>query len=72
MPAEALGAYVVSMTQAPSDMLAVEYLQQAHGSHLRVVPLFEEVATLERAGRHDARDSWRRTNRRSEAPGHQR
>jgi phosphoenolpyruvate carboxylase len=38
------------MTQAPSDLLAVEYLQQAHGSSLRVVPLFEEVATLERAG----------------------
>ena len=50
LPAEGLGAYVVSMTQAPSDILAVEYLQQAHGSHLRVVPLFEEVATLERAG----------------------
>ena len=50
LPAQALGAYVVSMTQAPSDILAVEYLQQAHGSKLRVVPLFEEVATLERAG----------------------
>ena len=50
LPADALGAYVVSMTQAPSDILAVEYLQQAHGSALRVVPLFEEVATLERAG----------------------
>jgi len=50
LPADALGAYVVSMTQAPSDILAVEYLQQAHGSQLRVVPLFEEVATLERAG----------------------
>jgi phosphoenolpyruvate carboxylase len=50
LPADALGAYVVSMTQAPSDLLAVEYLQQAHGSSLRVVPLFEEVATLERAG----------------------
>ena len=50
LPSDALGAYVVSMTQAPSDLLAVEYLQQAHGSKLRVVPLFEEVATLERAG----------------------
>jgi phosphoenolpyruvate carboxylase len=38
------------MTKAASDILAVEYLQQAHGSALRVVPLFEEVATLERAG----------------------
>ena len=50
IPADALGAYVVSMTRAPSDILAVEYLQQQFGSHLRVVPLFEEVATLERAG----------------------
>ena len=47
---DSLGAYVVSMTQAPSDLLAVEYLQRVHGSALRVVPLFEEVATLERAG----------------------
>ena len=38
------------MTEAPSDVLAVEYLQQAFGSCLRVVPLFEEVDTLERAG----------------------
>jgi phosphoenolpyruvate carboxylase len=50
MPADSLGAYIVSMTRAPSDVLAVEYLQLAHGSSLRVVPLFEEVATLERAG----------------------
>ena len=50
IPADSLGAYVISMTQAPSDVLAVEYLQQQFGSHLRVVPLFEEVATLERAG----------------------
>ena len=50
IPADSLGAYVVSMTQAPSDLLAVEYLQRVFGSSLRVVPLFEEVATLERAG----------------------
>ena len=50
IPADSLGAYVVSMTQAPSDILAVEYLQRIFGSTLRVVPLFEEVATLERAG----------------------
>jgi phosphoenolpyruvate carboxylase len=50
VPADALGAYVVSMAEAPSDVLAVEYMQQAFGSHLRVVPLFEEVSTLERAG----------------------
>ena len=50
IPADALGAYVVSMAKAPSDVLAVEYLQRAFGSALRTVPLFEEVATLERAG----------------------
>jgi phosphoenolpyruvate carboxylase len=50
IPPSALGAYVVSMTEAPSDLLAVEYLQGVYGSRLRVVPLFEEVATLERAG----------------------
>ena len=50
IPADTLGAYVVSMTQAPSDLLAVEYLQQCFGCALRIVPLFEEVATLERAG----------------------
>lgn len=50
IPADSLGAYVISMTRAPSDVLAVEYLQQAFGSSLRVVPLFEEVATLEQAG----------------------
>ena len=50
IPADSLGAYVVSMTRAPSDVAAVEYLQQAFGSNLRVVPLFEEVATLETAG----------------------
>ena len=50
IPPASLGAYVVSMTQAPSDLLAVEYLQQCFGSALRVVPLFEEVATLQRAG----------------------
>jgi phosphoenolpyruvate carboxylase len=50
IPADSLGAYIVSMTEAPSDVLAVEYLQQAFGSCMRVVPLFEEVETLERAG----------------------
>ncbi|HET7696152.1 MAG TPA: phosphoenolpyruvate carboxylase [Vicinamibacterales bacterium] len=50
IPASSLGAYIVSMTEAPSDLLAVEYLQGAFGAALPVVPLFEEVATLERAG----------------------
>lgn len=49
IPAESLGAYVVSMAQAPSDVLAVEYLQSLFGSRLRVVPLFEQVDDLERA-----------------------
>ena len=51
IPAESLGAYVVSMAQAPSDVLAVEYLQSLFGSRLRVVPLFEQVDDLERAAR---------------------
>jgi phosphoenolpyruvate carboxylase len=46
---ESLGAYVVSMTHAPSDVLAVELLQQQAGLHLRVVPLFEEVEALRSA-----------------------
>jgi phosphoenolpyruvate carboxylase len=43
---ESLGAYVVSMTQAPSDVLAVVYLQGLAGASLRVVPLFEQVEDL--------------------------
>jgi phosphoenolpyruvate carboxylase len=50
IPGDSLGAYIVSMTRTPSDVLAVEFLQRAFGSSLRVVPLFEEVATLEHAG----------------------
>ena len=43
---ESLGAYVISMAQAPSDVLAVEAFQ-AHSKHrLRVVPLFERVDDL--------------------------
>ena len=40
---ESLGAYVITMASAPSDVLAVEFLQMAAGtSHpQRVVPLFE-------------------------------
>ncbi|PYR74734.1 MAG: phosphoenolpyruvate carboxylase [Acidobacteria bacterium] len=48
---ETLSAYVVSMTQAPSDVLAVVLLQRQFGSRLRVVPLFEQVETLDSAGR---------------------
>lgn len=46
---ESLGAYVVSMTQAPSDVLAVEVLQAQAGTRLRTVPLFEQVDDLEHA-----------------------
>jgi len=47
-----LGAYIISMAQYPSDVLAVELLQKQAGniSHQRVVPLFETKADLERSG----------------------
>jgi phosphoenolpyruvate carboxylase len=50
--AESLGAYVITMASAPSDVLAVEFLQMAAGtSHpQRVVPLFETGRDLEHAG----------------------
>ena len=47
---ESLGAYVISMAQAPSDVLAVEYLLASAGARLRVVPLFEQVDDLSAAG----------------------
>jgi phosphoenolpyruvate carboxylase len=49
---ESLGAYVITMASAPSDVLAVELLQMAAGTHhpQRVVPLFETLRDLERAG----------------------
>ncbi len=46
---ESLGAYVVSMAEAPSDVLAVEFLQLQSGLNLRVVPLFEQVDSLRAA-----------------------
>lgn len=48
-----LGAYVVSMASSASDVLAVELLQrEARIRHpLRVVPLFERLDDLDRAGR---------------------
>ncbi|HXG90627.1 MAG TPA: phosphoenolpyruvate carboxylase [Vicinamibacterales bacterium] len=51
-PRESLGAYVITMAQAPSDVLAVELLQQAAGvaEPLRVVPLFETSRDLKNAG----------------------
>ena len=52
LPRDSLGAYVISMTQGPSDVLAVELLQRIAGVRrpLRVVPLFETVADLRSAG----------------------
>lgn len=44
-----LGAYVVSMAKAPSDVLAVEFLLAQAGTRLRVVPLFEQVDDLRAA-----------------------
>ena len=49
IPAESLGAYVVSMAQAPSDVLGVEFLQALAGCRLRTVPLFEQVDDLGKA-----------------------
>jgi phosphoenolpyruvate carboxylase len=46
---ESLGAYIVSMAQAPSDVLACELLQAQTGARLRTVPLFEQVDDLHRA-----------------------
>jgi phosphoenolpyruvate carboxylase len=43
---ESLGAYVISMARTPSDVLAVELLQQRAGCRLRTVPLFEQIDDL--------------------------
>jgi phosphoenolpyruvate carboxylase len=52
LPADSLGAYVITMASRPSDVLAVEWLQKLAGTahRQRVVPLFERIADLERAG----------------------
>ncbi|HYC62049.1 MAG TPA: phosphoenolpyruvate carboxylase [Thermoanaerobaculia bacterium] len=52
IPRESLGAYVITMAGAPSDVLAVALLQKEAGVQepLRVVPLFETIADLQRAG----------------------
>ncbi len=51
-PAGTLGAYVISMATSPSDVLAVELLQRQAGLRqpMPVVPLFETVDDLRRAG----------------------
>ncbi len=48
---DALGAYIISMAQSASDVLAVELLQKEAGvsTPLRVVPLFETVDDLRRS-----------------------
>jgi phosphoenolpyruvate carboxylase len=46
---EAMGVYVISMTDDVSDLLEVELLQQLAGAALPVVPLFETLADLEAA-----------------------
>ncbi len=50
-PRESLGAYVISMAHAASDILAVLLLQKEAGVQLplRVVPLFETLADLQAA-----------------------
>lgn len=50
-PASALGAYVISMATAPSDVLAVYLLQRIAGVRqpMRVVPLFETLTDLDQA-----------------------
>ncbi len=52
LPADGLGAYVISMSRAPSDVLAVRLLQKEAGiaEPLRVVPLFETLEDLENCG----------------------
>ncbi len=50
-PSESLGAYIISMAEYPSDVLAVLLLQKEAGIEqaLRVVPLFETLKDLEGA-----------------------
>ena len=52
LPAESLGAYVITMASRASDVLAVHLLQKLAGNRRpqRVVPLFETGADLARAG----------------------
>jgi phosphoenolpyruvate carboxylase len=46
---EALGIYIISMTDGLSDILEVELLQKLCGSSLPIAPLFETLDDLERA-----------------------
>ncbi|HWO12095.1 MAG TPA: phosphoenolpyruvate carboxylase, partial [Polyangiaceae bacterium] len=49
---DGLGAYIISMARQPSDVLVCELMQKAVGNSTpqRVVPLFETIDDLERAG----------------------
>ena len=51
LPYESMGAYVISMARAASDVLAVMLLQREYGCNprLRVVPLFETLNDLSNA-----------------------
>ena len=51
LPANSLGAYVISMARTASDVLAVVLLQRECGvrSYLRVAPLFETLDDLHNA-----------------------
>jgi phosphoenolpyruvate carboxylase len=46
---QALGIYIISMTNGLSDILEVELLQKLAGSSLPIAPLFETLDDLERA-----------------------
>lgn len=50
-PAESFGSYVISMANAPSDILAVQLLFKLSGlpRNMPIVPLFETLADLEGA-----------------------
>jgi phosphoenolpyruvate carboxylase len=52
LPPDSLGAYIVTMSSVPSDVLAVELLQRECGvaRPLRVVPLVETADDLRQAG----------------------
>ena len=47
--ADALGIYVISMTNAVSDVLEVQWFQKLTGARLPIAPLFETLADLTRA-----------------------
>ncbi len=46
---DALGIYIISMTDEVSDLLEVELLQKLAGASLPIAPLFETLDDLERA-----------------------